>query len=279
MHNILLSILFSTLLIIIFKLFRKYEINILQAILINYITAAITGFLIHPFYLSAEAWIPVAGGLGVLFVIIFLIMAITTQQAGIAVASVAAKMSMVIPITVSIFYLHEKINYWQWAGITTAILSVFFISYHKEKMKKNIWAFILPVLLFLGSGLIDTSLNLIQKKWIDPTDFIPFISVVFFFAFASGIIYLMIKRKQAFTWKSIMAGVVLGLCNWGSLYFLLHALSGSGWQTAVVFAINNLGIVLCAAIAGIGLFKERYSTLNYIGLALSIITIALLSFQ
>ncbi|MCX7743116.1 MAG: DMT family transporter [Flavobacteriales bacterium] len=283
MTALLLSILFSTILVIFFKLFVRFNIHNLQAIVINYITAAITGMIVMPFSIQKafeSHWCIHTLILGIVFISIFLVMALTTQKAGMAVTSVAGKMSMVIPVMVGVIYFKEKLNFWQWIGLVIAILAVLAISYRKDKIKPSIWVILLPLVLFLGSGLIDSYLNIAQKLLIQEEEFVSFTSLIFLFAFISGFFVLfsqVIRTKKLPSLRSILAGVLLGIFNWGSLYFLLRALRFAEFPSAIIFAFNNIGIVITSSIIGILLFGENYRWVNYIGLVLSVLAIILLN--
>ena len=283
MTSLLLSIVFSTILVVFFKLFARLGVNNLLAIVINYITAAITGMLILPFSLKQafeSPWWFHTLILGIVFVSIFLVMALTTQKAGMAVTSVAGKMSMVIPVMVGVLYFKEQLNSLQWIGLATAFLAVLAISFRKDQVKPSIWVILLPFVLFIGSGFIDTYLNVAQKLLINEDEFVPFTSLVFLFAFMSGAFFLTvqtIRNHELPTVKSIVAGILLGIFNWGSLFFLLRALRFAEFPSAVLFAFNNIGIVIASAITGILLFREKYVWINYVGLILSVLAIIFLN--
>lgn len=283
MTSLLLSIVFSTILVVFFKLFARLGINNLHAIVINYITAALTGMLILPFSMQQafeSTWWFHTLILGIVFVSIFLVMALTTQKAGMAVTSVAGKMSMVIPVMVGVMYFKEQLHFWQWIGLAIAVLAVLAISYRKDQVKPSAWVILLPFVLFIGSGFIDTYLNVAQKLLIREDEFVPFTSLVFLFAFISGAVFLTVQtiRNRKFpAVKSMVAGILLGIFNWGSLFFLLRALRFAEFPSAAVFAFNNIGIVIASAITGILLFKEKYEWFNYAGLILSVLAIILLN--
>lgn len=282
MTSLLLRIVFSTILVVFFKLFARLGVNNLHAIVINYITAALTGTLILPFSVQQafeSRWWFHTLILGIVFVSIFLVMALTTQKAGMAVTSVAGKMSMVIPVMVGVLYFKEQLNPWQWTGLTTAVLAVLAISYRKDQVKPSVWVILLPFVLFIGSGFIDTYLNVAQKLLISEDEFVPFTSLVFLFAFISGAIFLTVQtisNRAVPSVKSMVGGMMLDIFNWGSLFFLLRALRYTEFPSAVVFAFNNIGIVIASAITGILIFKEKYAWINYIGLLLSVLAIILL---
>ncbi|MGK0234362.1 MAG: hypothetical protein ACI9EK_000885, partial [Psychroserpens sp.] len=112
MIYLLFCVLSSTLIFVVFKLFERFKINILQAITVNYITAFITGIIVYDQVVSISQlvnfnWFYYTLFLGILFIIIFFLMAITTQKGGLSVVSIATKMSMVIPILFGLFYYKE----------------------------------------------------------------------------------------------------------------------------------------------------------------------------
>jgi uncharacterized membrane protein len=77
--------------------------------------------------------------------------------------------------------------------------------------------------------------------------------------------------------KSIVAGFALGIPNYFSIHFLLKALNLPNLESTVVFPINNTGIVLVSTFLAILLFSERLSKLNWIGISLAVVSIALIA--
>lgn len=116
MIYLLLSILFSTGLFVIFKYFGIYKVDVLKAIFINYIVAFIIGFSFAERDFSIveipnQPWFLGAICLGALFVSIFFIMAMTAQKNGVSAASVAGKMSVVIPVFFGVFLYNESVTF------------------------------------------------------------------------------------------------------------------------------------------------------------------------
>ena len=86
-----------------------------------------------------------------------------------------------------------------------------------------------------------------------------------------------IKKPFLFDYKSILGGTVLGIINYGSIFFLLKALHFEGLESSTIFTVNNVAIVMLSTILGLMLFKEHISRKNWIGIALAIISIALVT--
>jgi hypothetical protein len=77
--------------------------------------------------------------------------------------------------------------------------------------------------------------------------------------------------------RSLAAGLLLGLLNFGNILFYLRAHQALPGRPALVFAGMNLGVVALGALAGLVVFRERLSRFNLAGLALAVLAIALLA--
>src|SRR4051812_5711010 len=116
MLYIILTIVISVLLLVIFKAFQKYGVNSLIAIVINYITAGITGILFLNSDISLKAvfnseWINICMPLGILFISVFYLISQTAQRISMSSASVANKMSVIMPVLFSVFFLHQALSF------------------------------------------------------------------------------------------------------------------------------------------------------------------------
>lgn len=282
-----LSIIASTLIFVIFRLFASYNINTLQAIVVNYFVACSCGVIGYQNSIELSAipqynWFYYTLALGALFIIVFNLMAITTQHNGLSVVSVATKMALVIPIAFGLWYYKEPLGPSKAAGIVLALIAVYLVAVKKDSsiilQKKNL---VFPVLVFLGSGLIDTSLNFLQNDFITDKSLIPlFSSTIFLTAGVIGIMVLVaqkIKGVLVLEFKNIIAGIVLGIPNYFSIYFLVKALRSNLFDSSGIFTINNVGIVIISTLLGIVFFKEQLSIKNWIGITLAVISIALVS--
>lgn len=279
MIYLLLSVVASTLVFVIFKLFGTYKVNNLKAIIINYFTAHLIGSIIaggySPSTVLHENWLPVAFGLGILFITLFNVMALTSQKNGVSVASVANKMSVVIPVAVAIIFFGEALNIGKGVGIGLACVGVWLTSVKNSegRVSSNI---LLPVVLFLGSGLLDTILNYASKVLLQGNEDI-FSAVIFLFAGLFGLSFLIYKRDFKFTLKDVYWGVILGSINYFSIYLLLKALAHAPWESSSVFPINNMSIVGVSTLVSWIFFKEHMSWKNWLGISISILSIVIIT--
>lgn len=284
MTNLILAIFFSSLLYIVFKFFTKFKINTFQAIVFNYCTAFTVGILVSEKTLDFQSilnksWILGSFLLGGLFILVFNILGKTSQENGVSVASVSSKMSMIIPILFGIFFFKETVTFQKVIGICLALIAVYFTS-KKETGTIEIKNFILPILLFFGAGIIDTSMNYMQHTHLKESEVALFSATTFLSAFLFGVIISILKFiKGNLKWegKNILGGICLGIPNYFSLYFLIKALQNKNLESATIFTLINIGVILLSTFFGILLFKEKLIKQNYIGIALAVIAVILVT--
>ncbi len=286
---LLLSIICASFLFIVFKYFKVFGIDSSQGIVFNYFTASACSFFlnyqINVSHLSEvnSIWQP-ALMIGFLFILVFNLTSITTRKLGLAVASVAAKMSVVIPVSVGIFLYSEQPGIIRIIGIGIALLAVFFISSgNKEETstakEKNGWAWLLPAALFLGTGLVDGSIKYAQAEFMNESNRYLVMSMLFGFAGTLGLLKLTVdyfKRKAIFEWKNVLGGICLGLFNYFSLHFLVICLEAPDAQSAIIFAVLNVGIVLTSTLYAILIFKERLTMMNKAGVLFALLAMVML---
>ncbi|QAA80678.1 DMT family transporter [Aequorivita sp. H23M31] len=281
-----LSILSSTTIYVVFKIFTRYNINTLHAIVTNYVVATFCGILLQPneIHLAQTfqySWFPFALGLGVLFIIVFNLMGITAQRNGLSVVSVAAKMSVVIPILFGLLYYKESLGNLKFIGILLALVAVYLVSIKREdSLKIKASNFIFPVLVFTGSGVIDTSVKYLEGEYVGKDDISIFSATIYTMAALVGIGILSVQALQGkfqFQFKNVVGGIALGIPNFFSIYFLLQALRSGIFESSGIFTINNVSVVMISTLLGILLFQEKLLIKNWIGIILAIFGILLIT--
>ncbi len=280
-----LSIATSSLLYVIFKYFAVYDVNRLHAIVFNYLIAFITGIIAYRGDFSIDeimnaGWLPFSIGLGILFITIFNVMALTSQKSGLSVAAVASKMSLIIPVIAGVWLYEESLGWVKAVGLVVALISVVLSSLKKrEDTKLNKSLLILPLLLFAGSGAIDTIIKYAETTFVSDGKEPLFSAVCFLSAFTVGVGILIYEAFSGrfIESKSIVAGIVLGIPNYFSIFFIIMALK-TDMASSVVWPINHVGTVLLTSVLGIVLFRERMSVRNYLGVGLAIAAIVVIAF-
>ncbi|MBX7242561.1 MAG: DMT family transporter [Bacteroidia bacterium] len=284
---LLLSISASCYIVLYFKYLERFGFPLLPVIAVNYLTCVICGAIQSPGFagniLSAGSEIMTFGlSLGLLFIGIFFCIGYVTQKAGAGFVAILSKMCVIIPVLFSVFYLNEKINAWNITGIIFAVFSIFLIQYRTKGSGSaeplSVLVMILSALVFLGSGMIDTSLKIFDVYYSHLLPESEFSILIFGSAAVTGFLilaYMYISGKIPLDYRPLIAGIGLGIPNYFSILFLLKALSYI--QASVFFPLNNIGVVLAVCFLGILLFKEVYTRINYIGVAVAISAILLLA--
>lgn len=282
---LLLSIITNTVLTLILKSFPKFGIITLQGIVVNYFVAGSIGLLLSGSPLSIaeiphQAWSFVPLVMGFLFISIFLLLAKTAQTIGISVATVANKMSLAIPVILAILLYGESVTFWKIAGLLLAVVAVYLTALPKQKENKtrNLW---MPSLIFIGSGILDALLNHAKRNLVPDDHVALFLSLSFLMAGMIGMAIILIRRirhAEKFQGKSILAGIILGIPNYFSIYGITRALGSKAMESSAVFPVNNMGIVALSAIAAMLIFKEKFSMINWLGILFALGSIAMIAF-
>jgi len=285
MLYLLLSILCATSLTVILRFFVSLNINTSYAIVFNYAACCITGFI----FMNDKSMlrdVPSWNGwwicllLGICFMAIFIIIGKAVKLLGVAATSIAYKLSFIIPAIASILFYDDRLTYYKITGIIAAMVAVYFIAFdpahlstedgrHVTKgfFEKHEW--LMPLIIFSGAGIIDACFNFVQRNY-TPHGFDHIVSITIFGgAFLSGLTVYG-RRKELYTLKNVCAGIILGIPNYGSLYFLMQALKHTGYPPSTLFPLNNLGIVCLSALAGILLFNETFSRRKAIGFIIAV---------
>lgn len=268
------SILSSTLILILFRWMQHSSAVTRHAIVVSYLASVIAGAGLFnvDWSISARGWFWAAALEGVGFYIVFRMIALTTESAGITITSIATKMSVVIPTMIGILALGDTVNALKLAGLFFGALSVFLIVGGRFKVSN--W--VLPLLVFLCTGMIDASFKLFQIWGLTSEQFPGFVITIFGFAFIASALHHMVQPDKHINHISIASGIALGLANLGTVFFLLKALAQPNWESSIVYPLNNVGIVLLSTLTAVVFFKERLRPNTCLSLIFAVLSIGLL---
>ncbi len=301
-----LTVLCSVLLGFIFKLFGRFGVDGFQAIVFNYITCFCCGWL-HLGHFPVQSthfstpWMPYALVLGLIFIGGFNLAALTVRHFGVTIGQIMQKMSILITVPFAILAYQESAGPVKLLGILFALASIVLVNWPgtpelhsgEEQPGQNIRAsseqrsvthnskslLWIPIATWIMAGLLEVLLVRVQNEGFadmsDPT----FIIAIFGTAGLIGLSLAVlgwISGRLAFSWKNVGAGVMLGIPNYGSMLFMLFALS-SGLEGSFVFPVANVGIIVATTIGAVTLFREHLSRLNWVGILLAVTAIGLIT--
>ncbi len=266
---------------------KRWDIRLLQAITWNYIAAASFGAIRSPQSFSSVASEPIALYtalyLGLAFITLFFLMGLVAQKVGLGYMTIFTKMSMVIPTIFAWLYYHEDMNIIKGLGIILAMTSVVLINYRPNapiqlsNKSSNRYSVLLIVFLFVGSGINDLLFKIFNTEYSDTISNTDFPVVIFTVAAIVGIIactYQIVTGKAGFEYKAIFGGLVIGVPNYFSIFFLVESLEH--FPGTVFFPVNNIALLAVTALAGLTLYKEHFNLYNFAGLVLAVLSVLLL---
>jgi len=280
----ILSIISSSLIFVIFTLFKKFNIDTFQAIVVNYFTAAAIGFLFYgntwePEAMIQNSWMIYALIASFLFIFIFFILGRSSQENGVASTSIAVKMSMAISLILLMIYHSETPTVLKLLGIILAFLGVILVSAPEKttgQKSKFVW---MLLILFFGCGALDFLLNYVQDHELNVLQPSLFSAISLGLSGVIGstiLIYKVAKRKSKIEGKNILAGLILGVPNFFSIYLLLLSYKTTGWEGSTVLALTNVSVVLLSSFFGFLFFRETTTRKKIIGLLIAILAIGTL---
>jgi drug/metabolite transporter (DMT)-like permease len=287
MLYLILSVVFSVLLLLNFRAHARFQVDTRIAILLNYPVCFLTAYLHQPSALplqwpaSTDTALMIAMGIG--FVITFLLSGFSTQKNGMAPTSLANNISLVIPVLINLFILKTggDITASVLAGLVFSFAAIYFCSPKVDASSETKPVVGLLIAVFVAYGLTNTLfsyLNSTLTAQVGGT--LPFIMMLLIGSMAGSALVLVWKSVNGtLNWNrnSVLAAIPLGLPNFFSFYFLLKALDAYQNNAAVVLTMYNLSVILLSAISAYVIFKEQLSKRQWLGLALGCVGIALLN--
>lgn len=283
MLDIILGVLCFNVILICFKLIGKYNVDNLQAITINYITAGFLSFTLAPEIPAVSSiiksdWFFYAAGVGVMFILVFNLLALASQKIGMGISTVANKMSLVIPIIAAVILFEgETMTALKVMGIILALAGVYFTTMSGAKLNFDIKYLWLILVIFFGQGLADVLFNCAKEWYVDASLNGLFFIVIFLSAGIVGLMKLipkLINGSSKFALKNILWGIALGVPNFLTLWFFFRSLDSGQLEVSQVNPIYNIGVVVISSLIGFIFFKEKLSLSNWFGVLLSVASIA-----
>jgi len=278
MIYLILAIISSSSLALILKQGNVKNSN--KAILINanYITASLLSFAFifykGSFTISLEALL-FAIALGYVFAATFFIYSKAVGLAGTALATLSARLSVLIPVIFSIIFYGESPDIKMIIGfvLTLFTLYLFYLSLKKNNVNtKSNNGYLILLLLLLGIGLVDFSMKIFERNF-PIEEKATFVFLIFFSAFIYTLIHIFYKKIR-FEKGTFRLGLLLGLPNVLAIHFILAALSQL--PAIVVFPIQNIGVILFTAIMAYIIWREKINNYGIAALITGIISIILL---
>ena len=274
---ILIAIACSVMVSINLKLLKRYYTNTYQAIVFNYPAAALLSLLFLEPKLKSLPSTPqwsLFVLIALLLLSIFYFIGKSVQSSGIVLTAIAQRLSLIIPVLASFLVFGEHLNTFKIIGLIVGFAAIY-ASRPKGKLKSDSLALWYPTIVFAGTGVLDVLFNYLTK--LNGLSFTTALFWIFILAAVFGFLSLS-WQKEKLQFKAILAGFLLGVFNFGSIYFYIKVLNLESNRPSVVFSALDIGVITLGSLAGLLLFNEKLSKLNKISFFLAIIAIFILTF-
>lgn len=258
------------------------KLDTLHVLMINYLIASIYAFTITdqaPDSIDLATLLPVfilAAFTGIFFIANYFVYSKSIYHNGVGISVASMRLSLIIPVLLSTFWYHEFLEAREWVGIFLVFMTLYLLFPDRTVNIRNrkFYASSLLILLFLFTGLGDSSLKIFEDDFSGFLTKEQFLGFVFLMAFLTGFSTLLIRRNLKFSWSETLLGAAVAFPNFYSALFLIDALSFlSG---AIVYTAANLLTVIGATILGIWWWKDRLTKRQWVGLVLTLVSILLL---
>ncbi|MCG8372259.1 MAG: DMT family transporter [Balneolales bacterium] len=277
---IALSVSCSLIIAHLLKATERSNVSLLHVLTINYFVAATVSFFTNqssyadPF-IEVLPTLSIGLFLGILFIANFFLYSICIQKIGMGVSIAAMRLSLIIPIIVSVFVFGEFLTLNKYLAIGIVFLAfALMLPRNNEELSFPGKILFLPVLLFLFNGVVDAVLKIYERQHSHVLSEELFLAFIFFTAFLVGLFVLIYKGELKFTKREFVYGVLIGVANLYSTFFLLLALKGlSG---ALVFSLTNILNVVLGTFIGILIWKDQLTLKQKFGIGSAILAIILL---
>ena len=275
MSYLIASICCSVFVSVLLKVARHYDIDVRQAVAVNYAVAALLCVAVlqpelHTLQRPATPW-GVLIALGFLLPSVFLAMAASVRHAGIVRSDAAQRLSLFIPLMAAFLLFGQSLSSQTAIGIAVAFAALACLIGRPQSgpavqstAGPGSWAW--PLAVWLGYGVIDILFKQMARAG---TQFAGGLLAAFVLAGLVILSYLLIKRVQ-WSWRHAAGGLILGLANFGNILFYIRAHQHYATDPALVFSAMNIGVITLGTLVGALFFKEKLTPRNWLGVALAI---------
>ena len=275
---LILSVVCSVSVGVIFKIARRYSINIPQIVAANYLFALVFCYFFFSPDIAAvgtDAPWEIYISLGILLPSIFLFLAASIKYMGIVKTDAAQRLSLFIPVLAAWLIFGEKFDALRITAFLIAFPALLLILTKPTDNTQNKWVY--PAIVLIGFGFIYLMIRRLPRFTLFPY------TTSLFIVFALALVIMtvvvgfeMVFKKAKLNYKNLLFGGLVGVFNFGNILFYLKAHQSFAENPSTVFAGMNMGVIIIGSLVGIFIFKEKLSKMNFAGLFLALVAIVLI---
>ena len=273
---LIFAILSSTLVSVVMRLSTGKVQNNVGMLAVNYLTciiaaaAYVDGFRFLPQSEELTKTLALGGINGFLYLASFVIFQYSVKKSGVVLSSVFMKLGMLVPIVVSIAFFGEVPTVLHIIGFALAISAIIMINKKGGESEKISISTLLLLLLFSGGA---EGMSKVFEEVGLPSLSSQFLFYTFVSAFVLCILFMLFK-KQKICKNELIYGFAIGIPNFFSAKFVLRALADI--PAIIAFPSFAVATILAVSLAGVLIFREKLSKLQWAAVAIIVITLVIL---
>ena len=272
-----LAILSSAMVSIVMRVSSHRISGNLTMLAVNYLICSVVG----AGYAKFSLWQPQTDGFflmvalgilaGILYLAGFVMLQRSVRKNGVVLSSVFMKLGLLVPIILSLLLFHEIPTGAQIAGFLIALGAIVVINMKQEAGREQ-FGMGLILLLLVGGGCDAMSKVFEVYGPASLSEQFLFYTFAIAFLLCAG---MAASNKEHPVARELIFGTLIGIPNFFSAKFLLLALGHL--PAVVVYPSFSVATLLCITLAGVAVFRERLSRLQWVALAAIVTALILLN--
>ncbi len=273
---LLLSVFCSMLISVLMRLSEKYSRGGTGMLAANYLmctglSLAFSGSIqLFPAIEGLRSALALGSVNGILYLMGFLMLQWNISKNGVVLSATFMKLGVLVPTLLSIIIFGEMPAPLQVVGILGAVAAILLIQGGGRQETGSPWG--LVVLLIAGGG--GDAMSKVFEE-IGPAALKNQFLLYTFMVALILCTLLCILRKQPFTWREALWGLMIGIPNYFSARFLLLSLSDV--PAVVAYPSYSVGTIVLVTLVGVLLFREKLSKRKIAALSVILVSLALLN--
>jgi drug/metabolite transporter (DMT)-like permease len=278
MGSLLLATVSSATIALLFKISSKHAYNEALISMANYGMASVIAFImfIQDYQNISQAILPTVllGVLtGLFFFSSFYFYQRCVAQSGASLAGMFGKLGILVPMLLSIVIWRELPSQWATVGILLSFLSIVIVNW-SDTSQITLKSKMVYLLLLFAFGGIGEFFNKIFQYYMPVENKGLFLFCVFFSALLFASLFVVYK-KTPLKWQAMKWGIVVGIPNLMSSFFLIDALHSL--KATIVFPFYSAGSIFLIFVLSFILFQEKIKRKDQIAMAITMMSLVLLN--
>jgi drug/metabolite transporter (DMT)-like permease len=247
---------------------------------VNYLVAGIVAFLLSDMSISTIFRSESAGEVGfgvfvgLLYMSNLIMMGRSMTENGIGLTVSVMRISLVIPVIVSIVVFSEQTSTLRIVGLLLAFAALG-VLFKPSKVERSSTALYNLLIIFLLTGIGDVTLKVFQASGSPIFDKWMFMGVVFTTCTILSLGFIVFREKPIPSTEEIKVGFFVGVPNLAASIFILMGLELV--PASIAFPTSNLTIITAGTILGKLYWKDVLTRRHYVVILLAIAAIVLLT--